>query len=134
MTQKSQLTEKICTALRGCNGEISWGAIEIAAGRPLAEIRAAIRTARTCLERDEGIVFTTVMKIGLRRLSDSEKIASTAEHSRKIHRTAGAGIARLAAVSDMARLSNADQMTATLRQTVFTAVRRETSNDKQAEA
>ncbi len=124
--QTSPLTTAILTALRDCNGEISWATLEAAAGQPLATIRTQIHRARLILERDSGIVFATIRGIGLRRLDDAEKVASTAEFRARIYRTAGHGTARLDAVQDMAALSPADQMTATINRTLFAAVRART--------
>lgn len=129
MFERSKTTEAICAALRGCNREITWAALEQVAGKPIDEIRQTVINARRYLERDEGIVFVTVRGVGLRRLTDAEKIASSAGFSRKIHRTAGRGVMRIGAVSDMASLPNEDQLAATLRLAVFNAVQRETNMD-----
>lgn len=129
MFERSKTTEAICAALRGCNREITWAALEQVAGKPVDEIRQTVIHARRYLERDEGIVFVTVRGVGLRRLTDAEKIASSAGFSRKIHRTAGRGAMRIGAVSDMASLPNEDQLAATLRLAVFNAVQRETNMD-----
>ena len=130
MFERSALTLTLCDLLRATNGTLSWQAIEQATGRPLSDLRQTLRNVRLYLERDEGIVFETVRREGLRRLTDAEKVASAARFTRTIHRTAGRGAQRLDAVTDFASLSNADQLAATIRRTVFEAVRRETSLDK----
>ncbi len=132
MFDRSPLTLKLVDLLRSANGTVSYATICAAAGKPLAEIRQTLINVRRYLERDEGIVFETVRREGLRRLTDAEKVASAAKFSRSIHRTAGRGAARIGAVSDFASLSNEDQMAATLRRTMFEAVRRETSMDRRA--
>ena len=128
--QRSKLTEAICDLLRNANGPVSYKSICKVAGKPLEEIRQTLSNARRYLERDEGIVFATIKGEGLRRLSDSEKVQSAANFSRAIHRTAGRGLQRLDAVADVESLSNEDQMIATIRRTVFSAVKRETNLDK----
>lgn len=130
MFDRSHLTEALCALLRGANGTVSYAAIVSAAGKPLDEIRGTLVNVRHYLERDEGIVFETVRREGLRRLTDSEKVSSAQKFSRKIHRTAVRGVSRIGAVSDFAALSNEDQMAATIRRTMFEAVRRETNVDK----
>lgn len=132
MFERAHLTVTLCNLLRSANGTVSYATITAAAGKPLGEIRQTLVNVRRYLERDEGIVFETVKREGLRRLTDAEKVASAAKFSRAIHRTAGRGAARIGAVSDFAALSNEDQMTATIRRTMFEAVRRETNLDRRA--
>jgi hypothetical protein len=129
MWDRAALTNALCDMLRGANGDVSYAAIEEAVGRPLGEIRPTLHAARRYLERDEGIVFETIRGAGLRRLTDAEKVASAARFTRRIRRTAGAGMQRLNTVSDPSRLSNADQLAHTLRMTVFAAIQRESAMD-----
>lgn len=125
MFDKSQKTEAVMAALRSANRDVSWEQLSGAAGCSLAELRQTIVNARRYLERDEGIVFETVRGVGLRRLSDAEKVESAKDFTRKIHRTAVRGENRIGAVHDMGKLSNEQQLAATLQQTVFRAIKRE---------
>lgn len=129
MFERAKLTLDLCNLLRGANGEVTWAAMEAAAGKPLTEIRQTIINVRHYLERDEGIVFATVRGIGLRRLTDSEKVESATGFTRSIRRVAGRGVQRLNAVSDVTALSNSDQLALTIRKTVFDAVQRQASQD-----
>jgi hypothetical protein len=129
MFDRHPLTNAICALLRGANGEIGYAAIEAATGKPLAELRQTLNSARTYLERDEGIVFVTVRGQGLRRLTDAEKVESASGFTRRIRRTAGKGVQRLNAVTAPDALSNADQLARTIRMTVFQAIQRESSQD-----
>lgn len=130
MFERAQLTVTLCDLLRSANGTVSYDRITEAAGKPLEEIRPTLINVRRYLERDEGIVFETVRGEGLRRLTDAEKVASAAKFSRSIHRTAGRGVQRINAVSDFAALTNEEQLSATIRRTMFEAVKRETNIDK----
>ena len=125
MFDKSQKTEAVMAALRSANRDVSWEQLSSAAGCSLPELRQTIVNARRYLERDEGIVFETVRGVGLRRLSDAEKIESAKGFTRKIHRTAIRGENRIGAVREMASLTNEEQLAATLQQTVFRAIKRE---------
>jgi len=129
MFERSERTESVLACLRAANRDVSWGQLEKAAGAKIDEIRQTILNARRYLERDEGIVFETVRKFGLRRLTDAEKVESCKGFTRKIHRTAIRGETRVGAVTDMAALSNEEQLSATLQRAVFSAVRRETQVD-----
>lgn len=130
MFERAYLTVTLCDLLRSANGVVSYERIIETAGKPLDEIRQTLTNVRRYLERDEGIVFETVRNEGLRRLTDSEKVSSATKFSRAIHRTAGKGVTRINAVSDFAALSNEDQLSATIRKTMFEAVKRETNADR----
>lgn len=121
----SPLTTAVLDTLRGANRDVSYDQLCTATGCSKDDLRRPLRTARIILERDEGIVFATVPRSGLRRLSDSEIVASSRDFTRKIHRTAIQGETRLGAVRDMAALSEQDQLAATIQQTVFRAIQRE---------
>lgn len=124
MFKRAPLTLQICDILRNTNGEVSWEALANQTSKQVWEITSTVQNARRYLERDEGIVFETIPGVGLRRLSDQEKIESSATFSRKIRRTAIRGVTRLNAVRDMSQLSNQDQLAMTLRMAVFQAVQR----------
>jgi hypothetical protein len=130
MFERSATTRQVCDALRSTNGDVSYARLCEVTGRGLDQLRPTIAAARRYLERDEGIVFATVRGEGLRRLTDPEKVESAKGFTRKIHRTAGRGITRIGTVSDFTALSNEDQMTATITQTVLQAVQRETRPPK----
>lgn len=130
MFQRTEQTNRLCEMFRTSNGLVTYERIEQEFSAPIADLRPNIANALKYLERDEGIVYETVRKTGYRRLTDAEKVQSAAGFTRKIHRTAGRGVTRLDAVSDFTALSNEDQMTATIRRTVFNAVQRETNLDR----
>jgi hypothetical protein len=125
MFERTEKTLRILDMLRTANGTVTYARIEAHMGEPMHELRAHIRRAITYLERDEGIVFACVPKVGYKRLSDAEKVESSAGFARRIRRNAIRGVTRIGAVSDFTGLSNEQQLAATLRRTVFEAVQRE---------
>lgn len=131
MFEKSAMTQKLYDILRATNQDISYEALALAAGKPISAIRSALDSARRSLEKDK-IVFSTVRGVGLRRLTDGEKVQSTEAIKASIRRTSKRGLKRLNSVSEFQRLSNADQLTATINKTMFEAIRSHTSRAKSA--
>ena len=125
MFERSPKTLQMLDLFRGTNDVLSYETITGTMGEDLDSLRSTMYNVRKYLERDEGIVFECVPRVGYRRLSDAEKVQSSGKFQRAIRRTAGRGVQRLDAVSDTAALSNADQLTATIRRAVFQAVQRE---------
>jgi hypothetical protein len=127
MFETSAVTQQLYHLLRGVNDEIAYERIEQDAGHPLAEIRGALSSARRALERDEKIVFATVKGVGLRRLTDGEKVRSTEKIKATIRRASKRGVKRLDTVTEFGKMSNADQLSATINRTIFEAVRDHTT-------
>jgi hypothetical protein len=125
MFERTEKTLRLLALLRTANGTVTYERIEAEMGEPVSDLREAIRRACTYLERDEGIVYACVPKVGYKRLSDAEKVESSTGFARRIRRNAIRGVTRINAVSDFTRLSNEEQLAATLRRTVFEAVQRE---------
>lgn len=122
MFQKSDLTQKLCDFLRTINGTVEYAAIVAHIGQPIEQFRGALSAARKALERDEKIVFATEYKVGLRRLTDQEKVWSTNQFRQAINRKARKGIRRVDTVTDLHALPLADQTTAIINRTIFAAV------------
>lgn len=78
---------------------VTYEAMSKAIGRDVREhALSSLRTARRGLEKEKRIVFGVEKNVGLKRLQDSE-IVATAEASRKhLQRTAKRSLTRLAAV------------------------------------
>lgn len=125
MFKRSALTEQLCELLRQTNQDISYRRIEEEVGKPLSEVRGTLTNVRRYLERDEGIVFEAVWGHGLRRLTDSEKVESTKTFTRRIRRTAIRGVTRVNSVQEPDKLTNEEQLTATIQRTIFETVQRE---------
>lgn len=68
-------------------------------GRNVQEsARSALQTARRMCQRDHQIVFSPVVGYGLKRLNDNQIVSSADGDIKRIHRSAGRGIKKLACV------------------------------------
>ena len=127
MFDRAERTLKALDLLRGCNDVLTYEAIENTMGETIDDLRQVFINARRYLERDEGIVFECVRKVGFRRLTDSEKVESSSKFRRTIRRNAIRGVTRCDAVKAPDQLSNKDQMRLTIQRTVFQAIQRESA-------
>lgn len=118
---RSALTQKCIDVLRGINQQIEYPTLLRAIGVQKMP-SGALASARRALEREQ-ICFLTIRGFGLRRLSDSEKVASVEKHKRSIKNASKRGIRRLDAVSEFGKLPNIDQLSATISRTTFEAIR-----------
>ena len=124
---RTKLTLNLCELFRKSNGIISYDYIENETGKSIQELRQSITNVRKYLERDEAIVFECVRKQGYKRLDDSEKVESTKGFTRRIRRAANQGIHRIGTIVNRSDLSNDDQLTATIQETVLNAVNNQVS-------
>ena len=124
MYQRSPITLKLCELFRNCNGQLSYEVIENEMGQTIDELRSNLTNARKYLERDEAIVFECVRGVGYKRLNDSEKVESTKTFTRKIRRTANAGVTRINTIEDRDALSNDEQLMATIQETALLSIQR----------
>ncbi len=125
MFERTATTLACVSLLRGVNGEITYTTICGQLKLPLETIRGSLSSARRALEK-EHIAFGVIRGVGLYRLNDSETARSSSKFVRQINRTAGRGKRRLGAIADFDKLSNADQLEATLNRTLFETVRKHT--------
>lgn len=86
---------------------ISYAALSAVVGRNVQdEAHGILRTARRMAEREDQIVFGTIVGEGLRRLSDPE-IVDTGDHAMlRLRRTARRGANTVTAVGDFNALPN----------------------------
>ena len=124
MYQRSPITLKLCEMFRTCNGQLSYEVIENEMGQTIDELRPSLHSARKYLERDEAIVFECIRGVGYKRLNDSEKVHSTKNFTRKIRRTANAGVTRLNTIEDRNALTNDEQLMATIQETALMTIQR----------
>jgi hypothetical protein len=124
MYQRSPITLKLCELFRNCNGQLSYKVIENEMGQTIDELRPSLHSARKYLERDEAIVFECIRGVGYKRLNDSEKVESTKTFTRKIRRTANAGVTRLNTIEDRNALTNDEQLMATIQETALMTIQR----------
>lgn len=119
MHKISQRAQVLADFLLTINGDVSYSTLEAKAEISLARMRPALATARAVLEREYQVVFETVRGVGLRRMTDGGKVASTDQHRAKLRTTAKRGLKRLDAVENFEGLTNEDQMRATINRTIF---------------
>lgn len=127
MFERSEKTTAAIDLLRSTNDVLTYAAIKKQMGEKFEDLRQTFTYARRCLERDEGIVFETVRKVGFRRLTDAEKVESSSRFRRAIRRNANRGVMRLDSVQMPEALSNEDQMRLNIQRTVFNAIQRESA-------
>lgn len=120
---RSALTSKCIDILRGVNKEIEYTTLLRAMGvQSRREAAGALATARRVLQKDK-ICFLTMRGIGLRRLTDSEKVDSVEKNKRQVHNASKRGIRQLNAIAEPMKMSNMDQQKATIYRTIFEATR-----------
>lgn len=79
----------------------------------------ALQSARRSLLNHDNYVFETIMRVGLKRLSDSEIVSASERDVSKIRRAAKKGAKKLTSVQNYAGLSNDVQLQHTTRLSVF---------------
>jgi hypothetical protein len=90
--------------------QISYAELAAAVSRPVGEIDGSLASARRALLREDSMVFGTVRGVGLRRLSDTDIVRTSAAVTKRIRRAARRGVRVLAAVNDFSALPRDDQM------------------------
>lgn len=94
-------------------GTITWTELAHIIGRPVTAQQkgyGALQTARKRALVDDGLVFEAVHKIGLKRLNDSEIVATGTHSIDRIRRIARRGTQKLLSVKEFDKLPNADKI------------------------
>lgn len=71
--------------------------------------RGSLTTARRRLQKDSGIVFGTVARVGVRRLSNSETVGVGASYIKRVHSTVRRGV-HVVGCADYDALGKDDQV------------------------
>lgn len=103
--------------------------LEVTGRKTPNEIRGALGTARRILEREHR-VFGAIRGYGLKRLSDTEVVATSTATARKIRNAARRGVKTLEAVADFSSLPRSDQMRHSASVSVLGAVAAMTTETK----
>lgn len=90
-------------------------------------IRGNINTARRALQ-DEGYLFDTVRREGVKRMSDEDIATSGTRHQRHIKRTAQKAIKEQGAIRDFGALSAAGRYASLVTQTIMATIAHATSS------
>ena len=91
-------------------------------GKPIASVRGALQTSRRHALREEGFVFGVERGVGIKRLTDDEKVAATAMHRKYIGNKAKRAAMELNTV-DRQALSASKQLIATATMSIFLAIK-----------
>jgi hypothetical protein len=95
--------------------------------KPIVAARGSLQTARRHALREEGFVFGVERGIGIRRLTDDEKIAATVSQRTSIRNKAGRAAKELSTV-DRECLSASRQLMATATMSIFLAIKAHVSD------
>jgi hypothetical protein len=107
-----------CLLKTGEGELLQYASLSKAIGKPVISVRGALQTARRHALREEGFVFGVVRGIGLKRLTDEEKVAATAAHRKYLRNKAGRAAKDLNTINH-ALLSTTMQLRATAEMSIF---------------
>jgi hypothetical protein len=96
-------------------------------GKPIAQARGALQTARRHALREEGIVFGIERRVGIRRLNAEEIVSASVAHRKFIRNKAGRAAKELNA-ADYKMLSASKQLMATATMSIFLAIKANVSD------
>jgi hypothetical protein len=91
--------------------------------------RGALRSAVRILLNENGMLFGTVLKTGIKRLTPSEGVGFASDSISRIHREAGRGARRIAAV-DYEKLGANDRMKHNATAAVLSAMHESTTSSR----
>lgn len=84
--------------------------------------RGSLNTARKAASRDDGIIFGTIRKVGLKRLSDAEIVGKQDQRRRHVKKTAESGFNELGRIQSYEKLSAQDKVRHNATASIFAAV------------
>lgn len=120
--ERSADTDAVIIALRGCNNEISYTDLARQAGLTVARTKAVLPSVRRALFSESGVLFGVIWGIGLRRLTDADKVKKPEAFKRRVVRGAGREIKHLGSI-DYPNLQKSDQHSVTTNRTVLNVLR-----------
>lgn len=120
--ERSPDTDAVVIALRGANLEIAYQSIAQQTGLPLKRVMGVTTSARRILE-NEGVLFGAVRGVGLRRLSDLDKVKQPEDFKKRVFRGAGRALKRLDTISNFEDLSQTDRHSVVTNKTVLNVIR-----------
>lgn len=123
--ERSADTDAVIVALRGCNNEIGYAELAKQAGLTLARTKQVLSSARRAIRSESGVLFGTITGVGLRRLSDADKVKKPEAFKKRVFRGAGREIRDLSTISDFGNLSKPDQHSVTTNRTVLNVLRQQ---------
>lgn len=100
---------------------ITYADLSAVISRPVNGSTSALASARQSLFKSDRILFSPVPKVGLKRLSDVDKVSAADAEIRKIRRAARRGADRLASVENYSALPPDKQLAHTAKMAAMTA-------------
>jgi hypothetical protein len=125
--ERSADTDSVIIALRGCNNEVSYRDLANQAGLTLQRTKQVLASARRVLRADNGVLFGVIRGVGLRRLTDVDKVKKPEAFKKRVFRGAGREIKDLGTISDFGGLSKADQHSVSTNRTVLNVLRHQSN-------
>lgn len=120
--ERSADTESVVTTLRGVNLEISYRQLAQQADLSPKRTMSVLASARRILE-NEGILFGVNRGVGLRRLSDTDKVKQPEDFKKRVFRGAGRALKRLGTISSFENLSQPDRHSVVTNKTILNVIR-----------
>lgn len=120
--ERSPDTDRVITALRGVNQEVTYGDLAKLASLSTPRTKAVLTSARRAL-RKEKILFGTIVGYGLKRLNDEDKVGKSEANKKRMMRAAGRAIKEIETIQAFDRLSPSNQVVVTTNRTIFAMTR-----------
>lgn len=117
-------TQAVVDCLRGVNGEISYSEIAKTVKLTTGRLKSVLPSARRVLSKEK-IMFGTIIGVGLRRLSDQDKVKKSETNKKRIGRSASRAFHELETVEHMELLPPREQVMATTNRTLFWVTRQQ---------
>lgn len=123
--ERSPDTDAVIIVLRGCNNEISYGDLARQAGLTMARTKSVLSSARRAIRSESGVLFGSIIGVGLKRLTDQDKVKKPEAFKKRVLRGAGREIKDLSTISAFDQLSKTDQHSVTTNRTVLNVLRQQ---------
>lgn len=125
--ERSPDTDAVVNALRGINDEVSYRDLAHRANLSLGRTKEVLASARRILVNENGILFGCMRGIGLKRMSDTDKVKKPASFRKRVFRGAGREIKHLATIADYENLTKSDQNIVSIERISLNAIRQQAS-------
>src|SRR5262245_54309878 len=121
--ERSPDTDATVDVLQAVNGEIAYADLARRAGLSLKRLMQVLPSARR-IHRNTGILFGVIRGVGLKRMSDSDKVRKPEAFKQRVFRGAGRELKDLGHIN-YEPLSQTEQHSVTINKTVLNAMRQQ---------
>src|SRR5262249_13947925 len=122
--QRNSDSDALRRVLRSVNNEISYEQMAKLSALSLEQAKKLQSQVRRSLVR-EGIVFETVFSVGLRRMTDSDKVRVPATFKRRVLRSANRTLKVLDTIAHPELLERAEQAQLQIDRTILNAIKQQ---------